>query len=79
MGTSFSPWQSQLGDTSTTRLMWKCGRPATTALAYSAMRQESSSMAQSLPAAMASKLHTAMHRPQPTHLSRSRIAFLSGP
>ena len=28
MGASFSPWQSQLGLTSCTRLMWKLGRPS---------------------------------------------------
>ena len=39
----------------------------------------SCSMAASLPAWMASKLHTAMHRPQPTHLSQSMLAFRSSP
>ena len=37
MGTSFSPWQSQLGEMSSTRETWKQGRPATTALVYSAI------------------------------------------
>ena len=36
-GASFSPWQSQLGDTSITRDTWKQGRPSTTALVYSAI------------------------------------------
>ena len=48
IGTSFSPWQSQLGDTSTTREMWNCGRPATTALVYSAIRQFNAAWALSL-------------------------------
>ena len=45
MGASFSPWQSQLGLTSCTRLMWKQGRPAQTAAAYSAILRSSISLA----------------------------------
>ena len=45
MGASFSPWQSQLGLMSCTRLMWKQGRPAHTAAAYSAILRSSSSLA----------------------------------
>ena len=37
MGTSFSAWQSQLGETSSTKDTWKQGRPSTTALVYSAI------------------------------------------
>ena len=37
MGLSFSSWQSQLGETSMARLMWKLGRPSTTAFVYSAI------------------------------------------
>ena len=37
IGTSFSAWQSQLGDTSITSEIWKQGRPSTTALVYSAI------------------------------------------
>ena len=34
---SFSAWQSQYGETSMTREMWKCGLPSRTALLYSAI------------------------------------------
>ena len=37
MAMSFSGRQSQVGDTSMTREMWKQGRPSTTALVYSAI------------------------------------------
>ena len=76
MGTSFSPWQSQLGETSTTRATWKQGRPSTTALAYSAMRRLSSSLAAKLVKAMASKLHAPRQRPQPTQFSSITRVFL---
>ena len=56
--------QSQLGDTSTTREIWKFGRPSTTALVYSAIRQFNSSFAVSLSNAMASKLQAPRQRPQ---------------
>ena len=69
IGTSFSPWQSQLGDTSTIREIWKFGRPSTTALVYSAIRQFNSSFAVSLSKAMASKLQAPRQRPQPTQCS----------
>ncbi len=66
MGTSFSPWQSQLGDTSTTREMWNWGLPSTTALVYSAMRQLRTFTALEEAKEMASKLQAPRHRPQPT-------------
>ena len=75
IGASFSQWQSQLGDTSTTREMWKLGRPATTALAYSAMRQFRSALALSFSKAMASKLQAPRHRPQPTQWLGSTDIF----
>ena len=75
MGASFSAWQSQLGLTSTMREMWKLGRPSTTALAYSAMRQFRSFTAAQLEKSMASKLQAPMHRPQPTQFSVTMCIF----
>ena len=45
IGTSLKLWQSQHGDTSSASAMWNDGRPSTTALAYSAILQLSSSFA----------------------------------
>ena len=69
IGTSFSPWQSQFGETSTIREIWKFGLPSTTALVYSAMRQFNSSFALLLSKRMASKLQAPRQRPQPTQFS----------
>ena len=77
MGRSFSLWQSQLGETSTTRLMWKQGRSFTTAQVYSAILQLRMSLASSLAASTASTGQRPMHRPQPTHLLWSIEAFRS--
>ena len=69
IGMSFSAWQSQLGDTSITRLMWKCGRSFTTAMLYSAIFRFRISLDSSLDGHTASLGQTPIHRPQPTHLS----------
>ena len=79
MGTSFSAWQSQLGETSTTRDTWKQGRPSTTALVYSAIFLFRIAGASSYRHWMASLGHTARHRAQPTHLSVSMVALPSAP
>ena len=47
IGTSFSEWQSQFGETSTTRLIWKFGRSFKTAREYSAILQFKISFASS--------------------------------
>ena len=46
-GMSFSPWQSQNGDTSHMMLMWKLGLSFTAAMAYSTILQLSTSGASS--------------------------------
>ena len=77
IGTSFSPWQSQFGETSTIREIWKFGLPSTTALVYSAMRQFNSSFALLLSKWMASKLQAPRQRPQPTQFSWFTCIFLA--
>lgn len=78
IGTSFSGWQSQKGDTSSTRLTWKPGRSLTTAHAYSEIFLLRMSNASSCAACTASTGQTPMQRPQPTHLSWSICAFFPG-
>ena len=68
MGTSFSAWQSQLGETSSTKDTWKQGRPSTTALVYSAIFLFKMAGASSWALTMASLGQMARHRAQPTHL-----------
>src|SRR5574344_2986544 len=77
MAASFSEWQSQLGETSMTREMWKHGRPSTTALAYSAILRLRLVKDSSQFTAMALRAQMAIQRPQPTHLLWSMNAFLS--
>ena len=77
MAMSFSLWQSQLGDTSITGEMWKQGRPSTTALVYSAILRFRLLVDSSQLICTAFLGHTAMQRPQPTHLSWSMAAFRS--
>ena len=60
-----------------TRLMWKQGRPSTTAWAYSAIFRFRLVTVSSQFTRMASRGQTAMHRPQPTHLLWSMVALRS--
>ncbi len=76
IGASFSPWQSQFGDTSTISEMWKFGRPSITALVYSAIRRFKTSIALLLLKEIASKLHAPRQRPHPTQCSKSTCIFL---
>ena len=69
IGISFSPWQSQLGDTSTIREIWKFGRPSITALVYSAMRQLRRHWRVVIKG-NGVKLQAPRQRPQPTQPSR---------
>ena len=55
--TSFSPWQSQFGETSITREIWKFGLPSITAFVYSAILQFKIALALLFLNVMASKLH----------------------
>lgn len=64
-----SAWQSQFGETSMTRLMWKHGRSWQTAWAYSAILRSSFSLASHSTVSMASKAQAPMQRPQPLHRS----------
>ena len=48
MAVSLPPWQSQQGEMLLATLMWKCGRPCSTAAAYSAMRALRMSLAASM-------------------------------
>ena len=68
MGTSFSAWQSQNGETSQISEMWNAGRSLTTAYAYSAILHESVAVEFESLGTMASLGQTARHLPQPTHL-----------
>ena len=68
MATSLNASQSQLGDTSSASAMWNDGRPSTTALAYSAILQLSTSLAMSKSGWMACIGQTLMQRAQPVHL-----------
>ena len=75
IGASFSPWQSQLGDTSVIRLMWKQGLPSQTAWLYSAILQQRISLAFAFVFSMASKEQAPMHLPHPLQMSGSIQAF----
>lgn len=69
IGASFSLWQSQFGDTSVMMFIWKLGLSFTTAKVYSAIFLFKISLEWLFPAFIASKLHTPIHLPQPTHFS----------
>lgn len=77
MGASFSAWQSQFGDTSTTRLTWKLGRPFRIARVYSAIFLFKISFASSYRVFTASTGQAPIQRPQPTHLFVSMEALRS--
>ena len=66
IGISFSEWQSQFGETSVTRLIWKQGRSFTTAYVYSAILQFKMSLDSSQSVSTASTGQTPTQRPQPT-------------
>ncbi len=69
MGISFSEWQSQFGDMSMTRLIWKCGLSLITALLYSAIFLFKISLDSSPAATTESIGQIPIQRPHPTHLS----------
>ena len=75
IGASFSPWQSQFGDTSVIRETWKQGLPSQTACEYSAILQPRISLALLLSFEIALKEHAPMQRPHPLQMSGLIHAF----